>query len=550
MRFNFKLLVQRLMGVNHPIDPLWSALTVSVWLASTGNAALWAVLYKLPDVSGNRGGALLFAMWLTIAATLFALQSLLAGRWSTKVVGIVLLLVSAPAMYFMYSYGVVIDVTMLKNALQTDAKETRDLMSPALTACVLIVALLPCGWLMLRRHTRVRMGQRLLRNITCAVCAFLIAALSIFAVKGDVATLMRNHTKIRYLITPFNVLYGAGRLVAGEAKAMPFESLGSASVAGSPPAALPTLVLVVGETARADHFSLNGYSRPTNPALAQQAVISFTNAWSCGTNTADSVPCMFSHLGRDSFFSRKANYDNALDLLQTAGYSVLWIDNNSGCKGVCDRVLSEDANATKHPVHCTAEGCFDEVLSSDLAKRIQALRASKPDGKGVVVVVHQLGSHGPAYFKRSPETAKPFTPECKTNVLQNCDIASIVNAYDNSIAYTDRLLANVVKELKSLPLSYAPAMVYMSDHGESLGESGTYLHGLPYAIAPDTQKRVPLIMWLSPAMQQQRGIHSDCMKTQTGVKLSHDYLFHSVLSLMNVRTASYKAELDWFKPCL
>jgi lipid A ethanolaminephosphotransferase len=92
--------------------------------------------------------------------------------------------------------------------------------------------------------------------------------------------------------------------------------------------------------------------------------------------------------------------------------------------------------------------------------------------------------------------------------------------------------------------------MYMSDHGESLGESGTYLHGLPYAIAPDAQKRVPLIMWLSPAMQQQRGIKADCMKTQTGVKLSHDYLFHSLLSLMNVRTASYKAELDWFKPCL
>jgi lipid A ethanolaminephosphotransferase len=550
MRFNLKLIFRRLLGFNEPIDPLWSALMMSVWLATFANAALWAVLYKLPDVNGVRGGVLLCAMWLTIAAALFALQSLVAGRWSTKVVGIVLLLVSAPAMYFMYSYGVVIDVTMLKNAMQTDAKETRDLMSPGLTACVLVVALLPSAWLILRRHSNVRISQRLMSNIVCAIAALLIAVLSVFAVKGDVATLMRNNTKIRYLITPFNVLYGLGRLAIGEAKALPFESLGAANVEGAPSLAIPVLALVVGETARADHFSLNGYSRPTNSALAQQSVLSFTNAWSCGTNTADSVPCMFSHLGRDSFFSRKANYDNALDLLQTAGYSVLWIDNNSGCKGVCDRVLSEDASANKHPVHCTAEGCFDEALSSDLAKRILALRASKPASKGVVVVLHQLGSHGPAYFKRSPETAKPFTPECKTNVLQNCDTQSIVNAYDNSIAYTDRVLASVVKELKNLPSTYAPAMVYMSDHGESLGESGTYLHGLPYAIAPDTQKRVPLIMWLSPVMQQQRGIKSECMKTQTGAKLSHDYLFHSVLSLMNVRTASYKAELDWFKPCL
>jgi lipid A ethanolaminephosphotransferase len=204
---------------------------------------------------------------------------------------------------------------------------------------------------------------------------------------------------------------------------------------------------------------------------------------------------------------------------------------------------------SKHPTHCTAEGCFDEILSSDLAKRIQTIQIAKPASKGMVVVMHQLGSHGPAYYKRSPPTAKPFLPECTTNVLQSCDTASIANAYDNSIAYTDKMLANVVKELKSLPASFAPAMVYMSDHGESLGEAGTYLHGLPYAIAPDAQKHVPLIMWLSPNLQQQSGIQADCMKNHLNTKLSHDYLFHSLLSLMRVQTASYKPELDWFKPC-
>ena len=550
MQFNLKLIARRLLSVSNPVDPLWSALIVSVWLATFGNAALWAVLYKLPDVTGGRGIGLVAAMWLTIAASLFALQSVFAGRLTSKILGVLLLLISAPAMYFMYSYGVVIDVTMLKNAMQTDAKETRDLMSAGLTACVLLVALLPSAWLIMRQHARVRFGQRLLRNIICGACALLVTVSSIFAVKGDLATLMRNHTKIRYLITPHNVLYGAVRLVAGEAKTLPFESLGAATVYGNTPVTIPVLALVVGETARADHFSLNGYSRPTNPALAQQSVLSFTNAWSCGTNTADSVPCMFSHLGRGSFFNRKANYDNALDLLKTAGFSVLWLDNNSGCKGVCNRVLSEDLSMSKHPKHCTADGCFDEVLSSDLAKRIQALRASNPTSKGVVVVMHQLGSHGPAYFKRSPSTVKPFTPECTTNVLQNCDSQSIVNAYDNSIAYTDRVLASIIKELKTLPASYAPAMMYMSDHGESLGEAGTYLHGLPYAIAPDAQKRVPLIMWLSPSLAQQRGIKTDCMKGQIDVKLSHDYLFHSILSLLSVRNNSYKSELDWFKPCL
>jgi lipid A ethanolaminephosphotransferase len=550
MTFQFKQIAQRLFGLSDAVDPLWSALAVSVFLASLGNVVLWSTLHQLPDVAGARGAALVLAMWLTIAAGLFALQSLLAGRWSSKVLAWVLLLATAPAVYFMYTYGVVIDASMLKNALQTDAKETRDLISVGLLLTIFGLGVLPSIWLLRRKHAAVHLRQRWQRNLLCAVLSLLLVVLCVFAVKGDVATLMRNHTKLRYLITPFNILYGAGRLAVGEAKALPYESLGAATVVGDAPKAMPVLAWVVGETARADHFSLNGYARTTNPALAQQAVISFSNAWSCGTNTADSVPCMFSHLGRESFFSRKANYDNALDVLQAAGYSVVWLDNNSGCKGVCARVPTEDVSLAKHPVHCNADGCFDEVLSADLAKRIQVLRAAKPTAKGVVVVMHQLGSHGPAYFKRSPTNAKPFLPECTTNVLQSCQSDGIINAYDNSIAYTDRMLASVVTELKTLPTNFAPAMVYMSDHGESLGEAGTYLHGLPYAIAPDSQKRVPLIMWLSPAMQHQRGIQANCMQGQQDKPLSHDFLFHSVLSLLNVRTASYKAERDWFKPCL
>lgn len=531
-------------------DPLWTAGWVSVWLASLGNGALWLHLAKLPDISGARGGVLLLVMGAVLASGLFFMQSVFAGRLASKLLACALLLATAPAAYFMFSYGIVIDVTMLKNTLQTDFKESKELISVGLIMCVLLLGVLPCAWVISRQHTAVRWSQRLVRNAVCAVLALLLAILGTYAVKGDVATLMRNHTKVRYMMTPFNIVYGGIRLVQGEAKALPFVSLGQASVADELPAAMPVMVLVVGETARSDHFSLNGYARNTNPALAQHGVLSFNNVWSCGTNTADSVPCMFSHLGREQFFKRAANYDNLLDVLQTAGYSVLWLENNSGCKGVCARVSTETSSKAQHPTHCTAEGCFDEILSVDLAKRVQTLRSAQPASRGVVVLLHQLGSHGPAYFKRSPQDSKPFKPECATNVLQSCDIPSIINAYDNSIAYTDRFLAGIIDQLKTLPASYAPSMVYMSDHGESLGEKGTYLHGLPYAIAPDAQKHIPLIMWFSTALQSQRGLRAGCMKDQISTELSHDYLFHSVLSLLNVRSASYKPELDWFKPCL
>jgi lipid A ethanolaminephosphotransferase len=488
---------------------------------------------------------------VAIAALAFALQSILAGRWSTKLIGAVLLLMTAPAAYFMQAYGIVIDATMMKNTFQTDVKETVDLMSFGLTVAMLVIGLLPCAWLILRQHSAVRWGQRLMRNGVCALLALALVVACLFVIKGDFATLMRNHTQVRYLITPFNILYGAGRVVVGEAKPKPFVSLGAASVSPSASSqkSLPVLVLVVGETARAKNFSLNGYARATNPLLAKEAVVSFTKAVSCGTNTADSVPCMFSHLGREAFFDRTANYDNALDLLAKAGYSVLWLDNNSGCKGVCARLPSFDLSKSTEPPHCTADGCFDEVMSAKLATRIQSMVKAKPDAAGIVIAMHQLGSHGPAYYKRSPLDTKPFKPECTTNVLQNCDSASIVNAYDNTIAYTDRFLAGIITQLKTLPANFAPSMVYMSDHGESLGEGGTYLHGLPYAIAPDVQKQIPLIMWFSPAAQQ-RGIKLDCMKAQAGSPVSHDFLFHSLLSWGQVKNAAYKPQLDWFMPCL
>jgi lipid A ethanolaminephosphotransferase len=549
----------------YAVDPLWSALTVSLWLATVGNAALWLALYQLPDVSGGKGAVLAAALWVAIVALLFGLQAVFAGRWSTKILAAVLLLATAPALYFMLSYGIVIDPSMIRNTFQTDAKESADLLSVGLIACVVGVGLAPCLWLLRRPHSAVGWGQRAKRNALAFVIGIAVAGAAVAAVSGSIATLMRNHTGLRYLITPLNIVYGVGRTVAGQAKSLPFVSLGAVTVSPSflaTPNMTPVLALVVGETARADHFSLNGYARNTNPLLTQQGVISFSNAWSCGTNTADSVPCMFSHLGREQFFSRNANHDNLLDLLQKAGYAVLWLDNNSGCKGVCDRVASEDlsvVNGGKTPQlpqsspsspFCNTDGCFDEVLTAGLAQRIQTLRAAKPQAVGIVIAMHQLGSHGPAYYKRSPQAHKPFKPECTTNALQQCDADSIINAYDNSIAYTDRVLASVVTQLKTLPPAYASSMVYMSDHGESLGERGTYLHGLPYLLAPDAQKHVPLIVWFSESFSAARRIDTACVAARKSEATSHDSLFHSVLSLLAVQHTAYKPELDWFKPCL
>jgi lipid A ethanolaminephosphotransferase len=225
---------------------------------------------------------------------------------------------------------------------------------------------------------------------------------------------------------------------------------------------------------------------------------------------------------------------------------VAWIDNQSGCKGVCDRVPTAATRDLKDPAWCAQGECFDEVMLVELQRQLTAMPTERK-ARGVVVVLHQMGSHGPAYYRRAPESIKTFAPECTSNALQECTREALINTYDNSIRYTDHLLAQTVAWLKQQAAS--TALLYVSDHGESLGENNLYLHGLPYALAPVEQKHVPMLTWLSPAMQQRSGVQTACLNTHTQMPLTHDNLFHSVLGLMDVQTSAYQPELDVFRVC-
>jgi lipid A ethanolaminephosphotransferase len=540
------------MKVYRTHDPLILAALTSLWLASVGNLALWLALYRLPDVAGARGLALGLGIGVALAALLMLLQAPFAGARFSKVLAALLLLITAPTCYFMLAYGVVIDPSMMRNTAQTHTAEVLDLLSWPFMLCVALLALLPIAFIWRWPLARVPAPRRLLRNALASLLALVVAAAALLASLGDLAPLMRNQKGLRYMATPLNVLYASARLVStGSHERTLTVDDASPHLAHAMPAAplVPVLVLVVGETARADRFSINGYARKTSPRMQARGVLSFTNVHSCGTNTADSVPCMFSHLGREQFFGQTTDHENLLDILRRTGYEVLWLDNNSGCKGVCARVPSQDMNNAKHPTLCSSEGCFDEILADGLGARIKAMSAANPKTKGVVVVLHQVGSHGPAYYKRSPQGAKRFLPECQTNVLQQCSVEEIGNAYDNSIAYTDLVLDRVIEELSQLPKPLAPGMIYVSDHGESLGEGNNYLHGLPYAIAPEVQKHVPMFMWMSPGLLAWRNIEPACLKQQTPNAFSHDNLYHTVLELMDVSSTTYQEAKDILEPC-
>jgi lipid A ethanolaminephosphotransferase len=359
---------------------------------------------------------------------------------------------------------------------------------------------------------------------------------------------MRNHKELRYLINPLNALYALGH-----AAARPLRRPAGVAVLGADARAPdssdhpPLVVLVLGETGRSGNFGLNGYTRPTTPELERHGAASALHATSCGTSTAASVPCMFSHLGRTGFDGRDRDYETLVDVLQHAGLAVLWIDNQSGCKGVCDRIPHVDTATLNDPRLCPGGQCLDEIMLEGLEQRLAALPAERV-ARGVVLVLHQMGSHGPAYHLRSPPAFKKFLPECTSANLQDCSRTELLNAYDNSIAYTDHFLGSTIDWLQR-QRRFDTAMLYVADHGESLGENNLYLHGMPFGIAPDVQKHVPWVTWLSTGFEHRTGIATECLRSRRSLPLSHDNYFHSVLGLMQVTSAVYDRRLDAYATC-
>ena len=540
-------------------NPLTLAGLASLWIAIPANWPLWKALNALPETASLHG-ALFVLCFAGIVGCLTALFLVLAA-WPRviKPVISVFFVTAALCAHFTGSYGAVIDPTMIVNVLQTHPHETRDLLDTRLLLSLLLLAVLPLLWLWRAPLRRQPAWAQLGRN-ALALLALCIALLALVVASfDDLSSTMRNHRSMRYLINPLNAFYGLAA-AAVQANARPAGPLAQIGLDAKPVRddgrKPPLLLLVIGETARADHFWLNGYARPTNPELSRLGVASFRQMMSCGTSTATSLPCMFSHLGKRAYEGRDRDHENLLDLLQRAGLAVLWLDNQSGCKGLCDRVPHADANtpaSAQKPLPqglCSEGECLDAALLHDLDARLQALpKASR--ATGAVIVLHQMGSHGPAYFRRAPAGRKPFMPECTNGAMQQCERAAVINAYDNSIAYTDHVLSEAIGWLQSRMPEYAPQLLYVSDHGESLGENHLYLHGLPYALAPREQTHVPMIFWQPavPAAAAASAMPLSCLNGLRDAPLSHDNLFHTVLGLVGVQAAEYRHALDAFAAC-
>ena len=531
------------------VRPEWVTLIASAFLLIGCNVVLWQHLFEITAADG-KGIAMRVAFGVMILAAFNIVLTVLAFRPLLKPLLTLIFLISAGVAYFMNQYGVMIDAGMFRNFAETNATEVRDLLSLKLFAYIILLGVLPSFLLWKLPINYRRWHRELFSKVIVSVASVAVIGGVALANYQGLSSLFRNHHEIRLMLVPSNYIgASAGYLREQVVSAQqPFVKIGEDAQRNPDLKLQPRkslTVLVVGESARAENFGILGYDRDTTPTLDKEAgLIAFTDVHSCGTETAVSVPCMFSNMGRKDYDASKAkNEEGLLDVLKRAGIDVIWRDNQSGCKGTCDRVTLQDVSNLKDPALCANSECRDEILLQGLQSFIDHL------DKDTVLVLHQMGSHGPEYFKRYPKEYEHFTPVCESNALNNCSRESIVNGYDNTLVYTDHVLSSLIDVLRSNQDKVDTAMLYLSDHGESLGEYNLFLHGTPYMLAPEQQKHVAMLAWFSDNYQKAYSVDTHCLQMSRDKPLSQDNLFHSMLGLLEVKSKVYQPDLDMFAGC-
>ena len=522
---------------SYKLSQVHLVLLIAGFLTLTGNFTFFEKTLLVYPLFENL--FFLGSLFLFLFTFLAALLLLICYRKSIKPILILLLLTSSLVSYSSNNYGIVFDHNMITNTFETDTSEFFDLVNFKSILYFLVLGLLPSFIVLKVELKKLTLSAQFLQRLKYFIVLVVVFVVVVLSFSKHYTSFARENRDLRLYINPTYYLYSAAKFIDSKlvTSSTPFKVIGLDAKINKKSDKNRLVIFVIGETVRRDHMSINGYSLQTNPYLEKEDIISFKNLTSCGTDTAWSVPCMFSLLGRDEYSHAKGkNMSNVLDLISHAGASVIWYENNSSSKGVADRIAFEDYRTSEQNSICNPE-CRDEGMLVNLQSYIDG-----QNDKDMLIILHTMGSHGPAYYKRYPEEFEVFVPVCKTSQLNECTDQEINNAYDNTILYADYFLSKVIGLLKSNSQELDTAMFYVSDHGESLGENGLYLHGMPYFMAPDEQIDVPALMWLNDSMSKVFDIES--IKNKEDLPLSHDNLFHTLLGLMGVETKLYDKGLD------
>jgi len=534
--------------INRLYKPLYFSITPQIifillvvgFILLTGNHSLFHEILNIYPLTFNNLPFLISLALFFYALTAVFFIVICFGKLTRWILAIILV-IAAQSAYYMDSFGVIIDTVMIDNMMQTNLAEFSSLITTSLIARTILLGIIP-GYVVFKYFPKSSSFKTELVSRSKAIL-FIFAAILLLVTpfKADYTSFIREHRIVRFYSNPTYSIYSAIKYAAQQfslSNNKPLIKVAEDAVAlDSGTGKKDLVIMVVGETARADRFSLNGYKRETNKLLSKQDIVSFKNVSSCGTSTGVSVPCMFSSLGRSNYDKEKAlSQENVLDVLSKNGVEVLWRDNNSDSKGVATRIKYEDFKTpTFNPV-CKGE-CRDIGMLSGLESYIE-----KNKDKDMMIVLHQMGNHGPEYYRRYPKEFERFKPACQTGELRDCTQEEVDNAYDNAILYTDFFLSEVINFLKKYDDQYETAMLYVADHGESLGEHGIYLHAAPYVIAPKEQTHVPLIAWMGKHFE----FSIEDIKPYQNHALSHDDLFCALLVIYDLDSNMCKGKKALF----
>lgn len=515
-------------------------------------ALFWTVCFNAPIVNSIIKSAsinkddllptLLLALAVSVSVfflsmSIIALLGLLP-RLIFKGLMILLTLLGATSLVVWLYYGIAMTPDMVRNFLATDFHEASGYWSWSLALNFILITL--PGLLLINRLRSSRRPESKLKRLGICVVTLLCGVFVLFVQLQPFSALMRGDKSLRYLFAPVNIVYSTSSTLLRDQNP---EKVQKVIVDASPKAIFtsdkPTLfVVLIGETARSANWQLASYEKPTNPELSKLNIINIPKVQACGTSTDVSLPCMLSRVGRRDYDRKRILSEESLpSLLKRSGFSVTWVDNQSGCKGTCDGVRV--IKPTPDPLYCHAGACMDGVFNRSIDEAFDALNTQSH----AVLFLHMMGSHGPAYYKRSTESEKVFGKECTDPTFKSCSKESIRAAYDSSIRYTDRVVAELIRKLQNRT-DINTALIYLSDHGESLGENGLYLHGAPYYIAPDEQKIVPMVMWFSEPFKKNYTIDTRVIEENSHKPVAHDHLYHTILGLLNVRSSTYDSQWD------
>ena len=534
-----------------PISLIVFNLLLAIWLGVFLNIAFFEKIRMLTPYNGVKAGLFVVASIIIVVAAYNFIFQFFNWKWTAKPLAIALVFIGGFAAYAVNTLGVLITSDQIQNLMQTDIAEARDTWSWHLLTWTLGMTVVPIIVILMMKIKPEPIIRQLLHKVIASVVSLAMVLGLLFVFYVDFAAIFRENRDLKGMISPQNMIASFASYYKKKApkENLPLVVYGEDAVMQKAQAtSLPKLmVLVVGETARAENFSLNGYSKNTNPKLSQQDILNFSQVSSCGTATAVSVPCMFSGMPRKEYEERLASHrEGLLDIAQRAGYQVTWIDNNSGCKGTCDRVNQFKIPEPLQQKWCKDKECFDDILIDSFKAYLATI--PQDDNRPRLIVLHQMGSHGPAYYKRVPAQFNVFKPTCDTNAIQGCSRDALLNSYDNTLLYTDYVLDSLIETLKNTT-KYQTALWYLSDHGESTGESGMYLHGAPYAIAPTQQTHIPMLMWFSTVWKNQAKQQVKCLAQQGRQELSQDNLFPTMLSLLDVKSKVIDPNNDMLAAC-